>query len=290
MPAGGARLAGRAADPAHPRRRRAQPAPGRGRPVLVVVVAGTVLREGRGLAHRLPPGHPASRAHRRASPGRSGARWGAAVRPCAGRRRLRLSLIPQRARRARPSRGLLRLVAAFPRVPARLRATPSALLRARPPERPAAAPSRAAPPAPGAPSPAQLPGPLTGSEASRRLLSSEDPSRPITLWGSPSMSSEGGDEATPVPIRIHEHLILAAAPATVHAYGVGATTSAHTLLMRGLDRPVATPSSTPETDTGTVTITLDSGLSPAGPLRIPGTLGEVPGHLDGSSGSWRFTP
>src|SRR5690625_7801991 len=92
------------------------------------------------------------------------------------------------------------------------------------------------------------------------------------------MSSEGGDEATPVPIRIHEHLILAAAPATVHAYGVGATTSAHTLLMRGLDRPVATPSSTPETDTGTVTITLDSGLSPAGPLRIPGTLGEEIGR------------
>ena len=152
------------------------------------------------------------------------------------------------------------------------------------------APSLAAPAAPGAPSPAELPGPLTGSESSRRLLSSEDPSRPITLWGSSSMSSEGGDEATPVPIRIHEHLILAASPATVHAYGVGATTSAHTLLMRGLDRPVATPSSTPETDTGTVTITLDSGLSPAGPLRIPGTLGEVPGHLDGSSGSWRFTP
>src|SRR5699024_12580605 len=47
-------------------------------------------------------------------------------------------------------------------------------------------------------SPAELPGPLTGSEASRRLLSSEDPSRPITLWGSSSMSSECGDEATPV--------------------------------------------------------------------------------------------
>src|SRR5690625_524238 len=152
------------------------------------------------------------------------------------------------------------------------------------------APSLAAPAAPGAPSPAELPGPLTGGEASRRLLSSGGPSRPITLWGSSSISSEGGDAATPVPIRIHEHLILAAAPATVHAYGVGATTSAHTLLMRGLDRPVATPSSSPETDTGTVTITLDSGLSPAGPLRIPGTLGEVPGHLDGSSGSWRFTP
>src|SRR5699024_3096652 len=121
-------------DPAHPRRRRAQPAPGRGRPVLVVVVAGTVLRERRGLAHRLPPGHPASRAHRRARPGRSGSRWGAAVRPCAGRRRLRRSLIPPRARRARPSRVLLRLVAAFPRVPSTLRATMSALVRAPPPD------------------------------------------------------------------------------------------------------------------------------------------------------------
>ena len=152
------------------------------------------------------------------------------------------------------------------------------------------APSLAAPAAPGAPLPTELTGPRTGSEASRRLFSSEDASRPIALWGSSSMSSEGGGEATPVPIRIHEHLILAAAPATVHAYGVGATTSAHTLLMRGLDRPVATPSSAPEARTGTVTLTLDSGLAPAGPLRIPGAVGEVPGHLDGSSGSWRFTP
>src|SRR5699024_12652474 len=134
---------------------------------------------------------------------------------------------------------------------------------------PMPAPSPAAPAAPGAPPPAELPGPLTGSEASRRLLSSEDPSRPITLCGSSSISSEGGEEATPVPIRIHEHLILAASPATVHAYGVGATTSAHTLLMRGLDRPVASPSSTPETDAGTAPITLDPGLSPAGPRRLP---------------------
>src|SRR5699024_4724892 len=100
----------------------------------VVVVAGTVLRAGRGPAPRRPPGHPASRAHPRSGPGRSGARWGAAVRPCAGRRRLRLSLTPQRARPAPPSRGLLRLVAAFPRVPARLRATMSALVLAPPPE------------------------------------------------------------------------------------------------------------------------------------------------------------
>src|SRR5690625_67019 len=92
------------------------------------------------------------------------------------------------------------------------------------------APSLAAPAAPGAPRPAELPGPRTGSDASRRLFSVRDASRPIALWGSSSMSSEGGDEATPVPIRIHEHLALAAAPATVHAYGVGATTSAHTLL------------------------------------------------------------
>src|SRR5690625_5743580 len=95
------------------------------------------------------------------------------------------------------------------------------------------APSLAAPAASGAPSPAELPGPLTGSEASRRLLSSEDPSRPITLWGSSSMSSEGGDEATPVPIRIHEHLILAAAPATVHAYGVRSEEHTSELQSRG---------------------------------------------------------
>lgn len=152
------------------------------------------------------------------------------------------------------------------------------------------APPPAAPAAPGAPLPSDLPGTLTGTETSRRLLCPEEASRAITLWGSSSMSSEGGAEATPLPIRIHEHLALAAAPATVHAHGVGATTSAHTLLMRGLDRPVATPSGAPAPDTGAVTLTLDSGLDPAGPLRIPGEVGGVPGLLDGSSGQWLFTP
>lgn len=152
------------------------------------------------------------------------------------------------------------------------------------------APPSAAPAAPGTPLPTEPPGPLTGTEASRRLLFPDDASRPITLWGSSSMSSEGGAEATPLPIRIHEHLALAAVPAAVHAFGVGATTSAHTLLMRGLDRPVASPSGAPAPGTGAVALTLDSGLAPAGPLRIPGEVGGVPGLLDGSSGAWNFTP
>lgn len=148
----------------------------------------------------------------------------------------------------------------------------------------------AAPAAPGAPLPAESPAPTTGTETSRRLLSPESASRPITLWGSSSMSSEGGGESTPLPIRIHEHLGLAATPATVHAFGVGATKSAHTLLMRGLDRPVATPVGAPDPGTGAVTVTLASRLAPMGPLRIPGDLGGVPGLLDGSSGLWIFTP
>ncbi|ATG53425.1 hypothetical protein CFK41_00525 [Brachybacterium ginsengisoli] len=131
---------------------------------------------------------------------------------------------------------------------------------------------------------------LPGTEASRRLLAPEGDARPLTLWGSSSMSSEGGDAATPLTVRIHEHLALALAPAVVHAYGVGATRSPHTVLMRGLDTPHLALLGDPAPGTGQVPVELDSGLTPAGPLRIPGDLSGVPGMLDGSSGSWLFAP
>ena len=118
----------------------------------------------------------------------------------------------------------------------------------------------AAPAAPSSPAPGS-----TGTEASRRLLHPESSAPALTLWGSSSMSSEGGAEATAVPVRIHEHLALAAAPAAVHPYGVGATRSPHTLLQRGLDSPALRPGGDPEPGTGRRAVTLDSELRPAGP-------------------------
>lgn len=130
----------------------------------------------------------------------------------------------------------------------------------------------------------------TGSSAAQRLLSPAGDPRPITLWGSSSMSSEGGTDATPLPMRIHEHLSLAACPAEVHGFGVGATMSHHTVLMRGLDTPVATPAGEQDPATGSVAVTLDSGLAPQGPIAFPASIGQVAGTLDGSSGTWIFTP
>ena len=139
----------------------------------------------------------------------------------------------------------------------------------------------ASPSAPMEPAPA-----VPGTEASRALLGGTTQPRPITLWGSSSMSSEGGAEATPLPIRIHEHLALAAAPAVVHPFGVGATQSAHALLMRGLDEPHVTPQA-PVGD-GAVAVQLDSALPARGPLRCRGEVDGVVGTLDATSGSWRF--
>ncbi|MFC7464043.1 hypothetical protein [Brachybacterium sp. GCM10030252] len=147
----------------------------------------------------------------------------------------------------------------------------------------------AVPAAPAAPLPAKPHQSAPGTEASRHLLAPET-TRPLTLWGSSSMSSERGYEGTPLTVRIHEHLALAAAPASVHCFGVGATRSPHTLLMRGLDTPRLACVGSPEAGTGRVRAELDSGLAPAGPLRIPGTVDGVPGELDGSSGTWFFTP
>lgn len=148
----------------------------------------------------------------------------------------------------------------------------------------------AAPAAPAAPLPAGGPPSPTGTEASRRLLAPDGEARALTLWGSSSMSSEGGAAATPLAVRIHEHLALAAAPAVVHAYGVGATRSKHTLLMRGLDTPQLHILGGPAAGTGQVPVSLDSGLSPVGTLRVPGDLAGAPGVLDGSGGSWGFLP
>ncbi|APX33425.1 hypothetical protein BH708_12635 [Brachybacterium sp. P6-10-X1] len=148
------------------------------------------------------------------------------------------------------------------------------------------------PAAPGAPLPAAPSSDPTGTETSRRLLGAEPDPRALTLWGSSSMCSEGGDESTPLPIRIHEHLALSAAPASVHSFGVGATRSAHTLLMRGLDTPRVTPigeSVRAADGIVQVPVALDPALAPAGPLRIPGTISGAAGVLDGSSGSWFFT-
>ena len=144
--------------------------------------------------------------------------------------------------------------------------------------------------APAAPVPAEATSAVTGTEASRRLLAPELDARPLTLWGSSSMSSEGGSADTPLAVRIHEHLALAATPAVVHAYGVGATRSAHTLLMRGLDTPQLRPLGEPARGTGAVIVALDSGLGPVGPLTIPGDVDGVPGLLDGTGGSWIFLP
>ena len=146
----------------------------------------------------------------------------------------------------------------------------------------------AAPAAPAAPfSPSSA---LTGTEASRRLLHPESGTPALTLWGSSSMSSEGGDEATAVPVRIHEHLALAAAPAPVHPFGVGASWSRHTLLQRGLDTPTLISRGDPEPGTSRLEVTLDSDLAPSGPIRVPGRVDDVDGILDGSSGTWYFTP
>src|SRR5699024_6190302 len=154
-----------------------------------------------------------------------------------------------------------------------------------PPPQPAAAPAAPAAPLPADPAPAR-----TGTAASRRLLAPELGARALALWGSSSMSSEGGAAATPVAVRIHEHLALAAAPAVVHAYGVGATRSRHTLLMRGLDTPELRLLGDPAPGTGAVPVALDSGLAPVGTLRIPGDVSGVPGVLDGTGDGWEFVP
>ncbi|MGO1284234.1 MAG: hypothetical protein ACTHWF_12660 [Brachybacterium sp.] len=154
-----------------------------------------------------------------------------------------------------------------------------------PPPQPVVAPAAPAAPLPSDPSPG-----TTGTPASRRLLAPEENARPLTLWGSSSMSSEGGADATPLAVRIHEHLALAAAPAIVHGFGVGATRSEHTLLMRGLDTPQLRLLGDPAPGTGQVAVDLDSGLSPVGTLRIPGDLAGAPGVLDGTGGSWVFIP
>lgn len=151
-------------------------------------------------------------------------------------------------------------------------------------------PQPAAPAGPAAPLLAAPSATVTGTETSRRLLHPETRARPLTLWGSSSMRSEGGAEATALPVRIHEHLALSAAPAAVHAFGVGATRSPHTLLMRGLDTPALEVLGGPEPGSGRIAVALDSGLEPNGPLRVPGTAGGVDGMLDGSSGSWYFVP
>lgn len=129
-----------------------------------------------------------------------------------------------------------------------------------------------------------------GSAAARALFSPAAGGRDLALWGSSSMSSERGDESTPLPIRIHQHLQLTIAPGTVHAHGVGATWSQHAVLMRGLDTPHATPTGTPDPVTGAVTLTLDPELPPRGAIAFPASVGEREGTLDGSSGTWIFTP
>lgn len=148
----------------------------------------------------------------------------------------------------------------------------------------------AAPAAPAAPVLAAPSASSTGTDASRHLLQPDTGARDLVLWGSSSMSSEGGGDATPLPIRIHEHLALSAAPAAVHPFGVGATNSSHTLLMRGLDSPSLLTIGSPDPDTARVQVTLDPGPAPAGPITIPGTVDGVAGTLDGSTGTWCFTP
>ena len=143
--------------------------------------------------------------------------------------------------------------------------------------------------APAAPAPLPSSTTAIGSAAARALLAASG-TRDLALWGSSSMSSERGDESTPLPIRIHEHLALTVAPGTVHAHGVGATWSQHAVLMRGLDTPQATPQGSPDAATGAVTVTLDPDLPPHGRIRFPASLGDVPGQIDGSSGTWIFTP
>lgn len=156
-----------------------------------------------------------------------------------------------------------------------------------------AAPAPAAPSAPPAPAPAAPAAPSgtgLGSAAARALFTPRAGVRDLALWGSSSMSSTRGDESTPLPIRIHQHLVLATSPGTVHPHGVGATWSQHAVLMRGLDTPVAAPQGAPDPATGAVVVSLDSGLPPRGPIEFPARIGDVPGTLGKAEGAWLFTP
>ena len=156
--------------------------------------------------------------------------------------------------------------------------------------RPTSPSNPAAPTKPAAPPHGADPSARTGTDATRRFFAHPASARPLTLWGSSSMSSEGGAEGTPIAVRIHEHLALANAPSAVHAFGVGATRSPHTLLLRGIARPQLIPAPAQAGRPGAVAVTLDSGLAPAGPIRCTGDIDGLPGELDGRTGTWVFTP
>lgn len=130
----------------------------------------------------------------------------------------------------------------------------------------------------------------TGSAAFRELLRPQQADRPLTLWGSSSMSSHAGDEGAPLPVRIHERLGLACGEGIVHPFGVAATRSGHTLLARGLDTPHAALTSPPDPDSGAVRMELAGGLRAVGPLAFPARLDGVEGRVDTDDGDWRFTP
>src|SRR5699024_8471056 len=92
IPARRAGVGGTAALPTHARRRGTPPAPRRGRPVRVVVVAGALPGGGRPLTHRLPRRHAAPGAGRTARRGRPGVPRRTAVGPLPGGGRLRLAV------------------------------------------------------------------------------------------------------------------------------------------------------------------------------------------------------
>ncbi len=140
-------------------------------------------------------------------------------------------------------------------------------------------------PQPGSPRQESL---APGTAVAQRFFTGSAQQRPLCLWGSSSMSSEGGAEGTPLAVRIHEHLTLANAPQPVHAYGVGATRSQHTLLMRGLLTPEVRIRHR-DRSSGAAELSLGN-LAPAGPIRFPGSIDGIAGILDGSKGRWLFTP
>lgn len=141
-----------------------------------------------------------------------------------------------------------------------------------------------------APSAPSVPASRPGTESSRSFFAPAQAPRPLALWGSSSLRSEGGGDGAPLKILIHEHLAVANAPAVIHEHAVSAIRSEHSLLMRGLLELEAVVDAADRGRPGPATITFRIGFNPAGRLRIPGTLGDIPGLLANRKGSWLFTP
>ena len=132
---------------------------------------------------------------------------------------------------------------------------------------------------------------MTGTAATRRLMARSGYFTGLMTWGSSSMAGGLPSQGSPVPCNILDHLKQTIAPLPLMPCAQGGTTSHHTRVSTGLDRPTVKFSGGRASSAGRVRISsIDHSMGATDMFSCHGTINGTAGWLRGAGNHFTWQP